>query len=206
MRIPDSFWVRAGGARWPVKKLRLSLWILHGILPKLREKARGQEACTEFALLILQSLRRDARDATENMDTNRMDAELACTDLSDCFNKLRNTPEIELPGRCDELFANVSKTKPKEMLSGRILTLVCKVAMAAMSRTTASTTQFFPVPMNTTSERPIAALPTLTPRRECPVALAVVESGRAHATVFGVIVLSALLVRKVRERGASGCF
>ena len=134
-----------------------------------------------------------------------MDAYLAFTDLSDCFDKFRNTPEIELPGRCDELFANVSKTKLKEMLSGRILTLVCKVAMAAMSRTTASTTQFFPVPMNTTPERPIAALPTLTPRRECPVALAVVRV-RAHATLFGVLVLSALLVRKVREREESGCF
>ena len=70
MRIPDSFWVRAGGPRWPVKKLRLGLWIYHRILPKLPDKARGQEACMEFALLILQSLRRDARDAMENKDTN----------------------------------------------------------------------------------------------------------------------------------------
>ena len=77
-------------------------------------RPRGQKACTEFALLILQTFSRDAKDATENMDTNRMDAELAFADLSDCFDKLRNTAEVELPGRCHELFANVSKTNRRK--------------------------------------------------------------------------------------------
>ena len=61
-----------------------------------------------------QVLQQDARDATENTDTNRMDADLAFADLSDCFDKLRNTPEVELPGRCDELFANVFKTNRRK--------------------------------------------------------------------------------------------